>query len=190
MLVLELARFTKSWLPGRRRCLFLLTHEAVAGGRVVCEAKVIWSHYVLLDGKGASRALYVAPLQGRASPYTINAATMRLCRPDHPAPHDHSIAVGLSRNPRGWKPLPHPAPTQNRPAPQAGPSATRSASGASTFLRRQEGPPCFPPQPRRRARPPLTLSIPRLCRFAEQTSLPSTPRPPQQRVSWEENVPA
>ena len=58
------------------------------------------------------------------------------------------------------------------PAPEVGGSAAQSASGASTFLRRQEGPPGFPPQPRRKPRPRSPLSMPRLCVFAEQTSLP------------------
>ena len=34
------------------------------------------------------------PLEGRASPYTINAATMHLCGADHPAPH--AIAAAKS----------------------------------------------------------------------------------------------
>ena len=51
------------------------------------------SHYLLLDVRQASRTLYTTPLQGRASPYTINDATMRLCGVDHPASR-HPIAAG------------------------------------------------------------------------------------------------
>ena len=43
------------------------------------------SHYVLLDVRRASRTLDATPLQGGTSPYTIDAATMRLCGADHPA---------------------------------------------------------------------------------------------------------
>ena len=45
-----------------------------AGGRVICETKRIRSHYLLLDVRQASRTLDATPLQGRASPYTINDA--------------------------------------------------------------------------------------------------------------------
>ena len=62
---------------------------------MVCGAKRIRSHYLLLDGRQASRTLEAISLQGRASPYTINGATMRLCRVDHPAPH-RSIAAARS----------------------------------------------------------------------------------------------
>ena len=48
--------------------------------------------------------------------------------------------------------------------------------GATTFLCRQEGTPSFPPRPRPKARPPSPLSMPRLCAFAEQTSVPHTTR--------------
>ena len=45
-----------------------------AGGRVICETKRIRSHYLLLDVRQASRTLDATPLQGSASPYTINDA--------------------------------------------------------------------------------------------------------------------
>ncbi len=38
-----------------------------AEGRAICETKRIRSHYLLLDGKQASRTLDATPLQGRAS---------------------------------------------------------------------------------------------------------------------------
>ena len=50
-------------------------------------------------------------------------------------------------------------------------TGTQSACGASTFLRSQEGPPSFPPRPRRQAGPRFILSMPRLCSFAKQTPL-------------------
>jgi len=46
-------------------------------------------------------------LEGRASPYTINAATMRLCGADHPAP-PHLIPAGEplpQRTAPWWRPL-------------------------------------------------------------------------------------
>jgi hypothetical protein len=50
---------------------------------------------------------------------------------------------------------------QDGAAPEAGSSAAQSASGASTFPRSQDGPPGFRPEPRRKARPPSPLSMPR-----------------------------
>ena len=66
------------------------------------------------------------------------------------------------------------APTQDRPASTAGWSAAQSASGATTFLRSEKGPPGFPPRPRPKAGPRSPLSMLRLCALAEQTSLPRT----------------
>ena len=56
---------------------------------------------------------------------------------------------------------------QNGAAPEAGGSMRQSASGASTYLRRQKGPPGFPLELSRKAWPPSPLSMPRLCAFAE-----------------------
>jgi hypothetical protein len=61
---------------------------------------------------------------------------------------------------------------QNGVVPEAGWSAAQSASGATTFLRRQKNLPGFPLEPRRKARPHSPLSMPRLCAFAEQITLP------------------
>jgi hypothetical protein len=57
-----------------------------AGGRRVSETRRIRSPYLLPDGTGTSRTLKTPPPEGRASPYTIDAATMRPCRGDPPAP--------------------------------------------------------------------------------------------------------
>jgi hypothetical protein len=70
------------------------------------------------------------------------------------------------------------APNQQRPAPQAG-MVCGAKRIRSLYLPWMTGwPPSFPPQPRRKDRPPSPLSMPRLCAFAEQTSLPSTSRLP------------
>ena len=69
-----------------------------------------------------------------------------------------------------------PRGVQNGAAPEAEWSAAQSASGASTFLRRQESSPGFPPPPRPKG--PTSLSTingattPQRGAFAEQTSLP------------------
>jgi hypothetical protein len=65
------------------------------------------------------------------------------------------------------------APTQDRPAPQAGMvrGAKRIRSLYPPWMKGVT-PPSFPPQPRSKARPRSPLSMRRLCAFAEQTSLP------------------
>jgi hypothetical protein len=73
--------------PGSRRH----RKDPVTGGRGVCEAKRIWSHYFLLDVGQASRALHRGPRKWQASPYTINAATMQICRTDLPGSRDSSM---------------------------------------------------------------------------------------------------
>jgi len=60
------------------------SYQTAPGDGVVCEARRIRSHYLLLDGNRVSRALDLPPPEGRASPYTINAATMQPCRADYP----------------------------------------------------------------------------------------------------------
>jgi len=81
----------------------------------------------------------------------------------HPAaPRDSEVEAYLISTSQGSRPGDARVPVgQIGAAPRAGWSTTQSASGASTFLRRQEGPPGFPPQPRRKPRPPSSLSMAR-----------------------------
>jgi len=100
-----------------------------AGGRVICETKRIRSHYLLLDVRQASRTLDATPLQGRASPYTINAATMRLCGADRPASR-HPIAAGS----RSRNVPPHRAYSSER-----GTATSVVAAGDSCIMRARPG---------------------------------------------------
>ena len=74
-----------------------------------------------------------------------------------------------------------PYSTQYRPAPRAGWSAAQSASGASTFRGRWQGPPGFPPPARPKA--PASLSTingatMRLCRADHPAARASSDLPP------------
>ena len=69
-------------------------NPARAGGRVVYGTKCIRSHYLpSLTGTPPDLSATTPP-KGRASPYTIDAATMHLCGVDHSASHNHSVAAG------------------------------------------------------------------------------------------------
>jgi hypothetical protein len=64
----------------------------LAAGRVVCGAKRIRSLYLPLGGEKLPGLSTTSPPRGLASVFTINAATMRLCRADLPAAYP--IAAG------------------------------------------------------------------------------------------------
>jgi hypothetical protein len=64
-----------------------LTNSGCRKGRVICETKSIWSILLLLRLREGFPNFPPPPLEGRASPYTIDAATMQLCGADHPASH-------------------------------------------------------------------------------------------------------
>jgi hypothetical protein len=64
---------------------------------MVCGAKRIRSIYLLWMTGVTPKLSTTTPPRGLVSLFTINGATMRLCRADFPASaHSH----------RGWKPLP------------------------------------------------------------------------------------
>jgi hypothetical protein len=112
------------------------------------------------------------PREGRASPYTINAATMRLCGADRPAP-PHSIAPLAC------------------PGPEAGCSAKQSASGATTFARMQERPPELSSAPPREGRAsPYTINAAtmRLC-GADRPAPPSHPAALRQSRATRDLIP-
>jgi hypothetical protein len=60
------------------------TRHASDGGRVICETKCIWSHYLLLD-REKSLSNLVPSLRKGAGPLQPIDATMQLCRTDYPA---------------------------------------------------------------------------------------------------------
>ena len=70
----------------------LPSEKTAAGDRVICETKRMWSH-LFLGGRREgfpNFPLSRRPL-GRASPYTINTATMQICRRDYPVSGNHSV---------------------------------------------------------------------------------------------------
>jgi hypothetical protein len=87
----------------------LIDPRAARGGRVICEAKRIWSHYFLLDVRKAFRALHPGP--GKWSGLSLHYQSMRLCgfaeqialpRPNRrPGPDHHNLIHGATMQP--WR---------------------------------------------------------------------------------------
>ena len=119
--------------------------------------------------EGRPPELSTAPaLEGRAAPYTINAATMRLCGADRPASR-HSIAAALRRSsgsrlsracrgepvegeaaPTGQERIRRATSRPNQPVPEAGwpaaspPHGAKGAPGSTPGEGLEAGGPCFP----------------------------------------------
>jgi hypothetical protein len=73
----------------------MVTQDASDGGRVICETKRIWSHYLPLDREKSLANLALSLRKGAGPPQPIDA-TMRLCRPDYPAPRDWPAAPTIA----------------------------------------------------------------------------------------------
>jgi len=86
-----------------------------AGGRVVCGAKRIRSHYLPSPTERPPGLSTRPPPKGPASLSTINGATMRLCRADHPC---------LTPPIRGW---PVPGPSRGSRSPSVPPRRVYSS---------------------------------------------------------------
>ena len=129
--------------------------------------------------RGSGRPSLRAGGSTSRTPGVLRSRLSRACRGE-PCDVLTSTPQIQSRGAAGWLPGGTAISTDPQLPPGAGVvcprrdfgTGTQSACGASTFLRSQKGPPSFPPQPRRQAGPRPTLSMPRLCSFAEQTPLP------------------
>jgi len=101
---------------------------------MVCGAKRIWSLYLPWMTGVTPKLSTTAPLKALASLSTINAATMRLCRADLPAPYHRSWPVpGLSRESRSHGVLPHRAYSSERKT-----AISAAAAGGLCIMRARE----------------------------------------------------
>jgi len=114
----------RGWpVPGPPRASRSQPTSTVAAGRVVCGAKRIRSHYLPSPTERPPGLSTRTQPNGPASLSTINAATMRLCRADHPF---------LTPPIRGWPVPPVPSLSREKPLPQ-------SSSSQSLQLEEKDG---------------------------------------------------
>ena len=116
------------------------------------------------------------PQKGRASPYTVDDATMQPCRVAPPASPHHTKNPGRGR--QAGLPPQYLRDRDTKPmAPQAGWSPKQSASEPLPSLRCKERLPGFPPHRHKKTRP-----LPILSMMRPRLGVAPLPRRPSRRV--------